>query len=740
MAQWSRADRTLYTKIVYYGPAFGGKTTNLESLHAITDPEGRHQLLTLKTSSDRTIFFDLLPFDLGEVLGYHVGMKLYTVPGQVRYDTTRQVVLAGADAIVFVADSSESRAEQNRWSLQNLKMNMRAKRLDPTNVPILFQFNKQDLPDAATPRHVAAWLGIPASKGIPACATEGRGVLETFIAGSRAMLQRLVALADARTRKEIDVEQLNAHIDRAFEPYRGRVADASRTAEPADVPGLDPAEAAARAAGGPEGAGSGAAAGRDDATTSIVLDSDDLLHDSVAVSVTLAERLAAASSRGRRLESEAEAQRRLVETLRRVGASFDPAHIVDAVLSAAAETLRAPVVAFLVREDGGPWTAERVLGARAEPLLDGEAGEAGPALVARLLDRGEACATSDLRLELGGADPEGDARPEALRRLRAVAGVPVDADGRRALLAYAAEPDGAFRPEDERFMATLAGQLAVGLEKARLYVDQERRGALLERRVAERTRDLERAYDDLRQLDRLKDRFLANVSHEMKTPLTAILSAGAVLRDYAPDAAEREEMVGTVLDAAAALDALLDNLFRLVDLERDAGPLEVEELDAAAVLRDAIDLSGHPEARFHAELAPCALTADRPRIARALANLFDNAVKFSGPDVAVDVRLEPAELERDGRTCSAVAISVLDRGTGVAEDDRARIFNPLEQGGDIDTAKPHGLGLGLHEARIIAERHGGALDYLPREGGGSRFRIVLPVRADGPGADPKESR
>ena len=117
MAQWSRADRTLFTKIVYYGPAFGGKTTNLEVLHQITDPESRCQLLSVQTADDRTLFFDLLPFDLGQILGFQVAMKIYAVPGQVRYETTRQVVLTGADAVVFVADSSRRREEQTHSSI-----------------------------------------------------------------------------------------------------------------------------------------------------------------------------------------------------------------------------------------------------------------------------------------------------------------------------------------------------------------------------------------------------------------------------------------------------------------------------------------------------------------------------------------------------------------------------------------------------------------------------------------------
>ena len=158
------AEKTISAKLVYYGPAFGGKTTNLESLHRLTDPSGEHRLLSVKTSGDRTLFFDLLPFDLGSILGYQVGIKIYTVPGQVRYDTTRQIVLAGADAVVFVADSTSDREEQNRWSLQNLTMNMRSQGMEAGKVPVLYQFNKRDLPDALS---LAAMDGDLNRDGLP---------------------------------------------------------------------------------------------------------------------------------------------------------------------------------------------------------------------------------------------------------------------------------------------------------------------------------------------------------------------------------------------------------------------------------------------------------------------------------------------------------------------------------------------------------------------------------------------
>src|SRR5882672_10144714 len=125
MAQWNQKDRMLHAKLVYYGPALGGKTTSLRALHRLTDPDAREKLVAINTADDRTLFFDLLPFELGSLLGYKVAMKLYTVPGQVRYDATRRIVLAGADAVVFVADSDAAREQDNRQAWSNLSQNMR---------------------------------------------------------------------------------------------------------------------------------------------------------------------------------------------------------------------------------------------------------------------------------------------------------------------------------------------------------------------------------------------------------------------------------------------------------------------------------------------------------------------------------------------------------------------------------------------------------------------------------------
>src|SRR4029450_6838750 len=125
VAQWNQTDKTLQTKIVYWGPALCGKTTNLQQIHAFTDPADENRLISLNTASDRTLFFDLLPLDLGKIFGHTLKIQVYTVPGQVRYDATRRIVLSGTDAVVFVADSQRGRGAENRAAWENLRTNLK---------------------------------------------------------------------------------------------------------------------------------------------------------------------------------------------------------------------------------------------------------------------------------------------------------------------------------------------------------------------------------------------------------------------------------------------------------------------------------------------------------------------------------------------------------------------------------------------------------------------------------------
>lgn len=167
-------------KVVYYGPALSGKTTNLQSLHLMFNADHRGRLMSLETQNDRTLFFDLLPLQYRTPSGLAVKLKLYTVPGQVIHNSTRKAVLAGADAVAFIADSQKSQALSNSISFKNLKENLKLNGIDFETIPVVIQFNKRDLESIKLEDEIKADWGQSRFPTFISVATGGKGVFETF--------------------------------------------------------------------------------------------------------------------------------------------------------------------------------------------------------------------------------------------------------------------------------------------------------------------------------------------------------------------------------------------------------------------------------------------------------------------------------------------------------------------------------------------------------------------------------
>jgi signal recognition particle receptor subunit beta len=185
------AGREINAKIVYYGPGLSGKTTNLECIYASAPADSRGKMVSMKTRQDRTLFFDFLPLELGEIHGFRTRFLLYTVPGQVFYNATRKLVLKGADAVVFVADSTQGKMDDNLQSIQNLEENLRENNLTLETIPWVIQYNKRDLPQLYTVEQMQQALNPNAVPYFEASAMTGRGVYETLHAVSRMLFQRL---------------------------------------------------------------------------------------------------------------------------------------------------------------------------------------------------------------------------------------------------------------------------------------------------------------------------------------------------------------------------------------------------------------------------------------------------------------------------------------------------------------------------------------------------------------------
>ena len=189
------AAREITCKIVYYGPGRSGKTTNLQYIFGRVPESRRGRMVSLATHTDRTLFFDFLPLDLGSISGFATKFQLYTVPGQSYYASTRRLVLQGADGVVFVADSQARRLDDNVESLQDMQTNLLEQGVDVRQLPVVFQYNKQDLPRdlILTPEELDDTLNFRTVQSFSADALHGGGVFETLKAVSEVVLHRLAA-------------------------------------------------------------------------------------------------------------------------------------------------------------------------------------------------------------------------------------------------------------------------------------------------------------------------------------------------------------------------------------------------------------------------------------------------------------------------------------------------------------------------------------------------------------------
>jgi len=191
MVLFNAATKELTAKIVYYGPGLCGKTTNLQHVYDTLPGDGRGKMLSLATQTDRTLFFDFLPIELGTIRGMKTRIQLYTVPGQVFYDATRKLVLRGADSVVFVADSQAPALESNKESFQNLITNLRDQGGELEKIPHVIQWNKRDTPNALPVETLDREINLFGAPTFEACAMRGEGVKETLTGVAKLVLKSL---------------------------------------------------------------------------------------------------------------------------------------------------------------------------------------------------------------------------------------------------------------------------------------------------------------------------------------------------------------------------------------------------------------------------------------------------------------------------------------------------------------------------------------------------------------------
>ncbi|MFK8001183.1 MAG: ATP/GTP-binding protein [Polyangiales bacterium] len=204
--------REVTVKLVYYGPALSGKTTNLQAIHRLVSGDAAGRLMTLETRDDRTLFFDLLPLTFEGGGGIQVRFKLFTVPGQVIHDATRRLVLQGADGTAFIADSQVSETKANQQAFRNMQKNLKENGVDPKTHPLVLQFNKRDLPGIRTDEEIDAMAAKGKEPVFKAVALRGTGVMETFLGLTELTWRRLEEMHKLHEKFGLDPDEFLAGI------------------------------------------------------------------------------------------------------------------------------------------------------------------------------------------------------------------------------------------------------------------------------------------------------------------------------------------------------------------------------------------------------------------------------------------------------------------------------------------------------------------------------------------------
>ena len=220
--------RELTIKLVYYGPALSGKTTNLQAIHRLVAESARDRLMTLDTRDDRTLFFDLLPLSFASSSGLQVRIKLFTVPGQVMHNATRRIVLQGADGVAFIADSQVAETKSNAAAFAHLRQNLLDNGLDIASIPLVIQFNKRDLPDARPDEDIDRLAALGKEPVYKAIATRGVGVIETLLGLTELTFRKLEASHGLAEKFGLTAAQLRNELEKkiaAPDEPRGELHD-----------------------------------------------------------------------------------------------------------------------------------------------------------------------------------------------------------------------------------------------------------------------------------------------------------------------------------------------------------------------------------------------------------------------------------------------------------------------------------------------------------------------------------
>lgn len=718
MVQFDNQYRQVKVKIVYYGPSLGGKTTCLQYIHRVTDPQRRTRLYTLNTASDRTLFFDLLGLDLGRIRGYRLTVQLFTVPGQVQYNTTRKAVLVGADGVVFVADSQVGLEKANSESFANLQENLKANGLNPETIPLVLQYNKRDLPNILSRAQLDALLNPKGYPVFETIATTGVGVLEAFGAICEATVLSVADRLGVSAQPEA-LSRLVANVRSAIAPLVPKKQPDVEAPVVIRGPGKEP---------GPE----------------------ELMAEAVKANTAMAELSARLDQLSQHLARRVEELRGLLTFSQVLSQAREPDEVATAFFERFLVDLGGSAGSLMLINKGELVEVLR-RGLAADPLMRPGSDTQPPA-------RG--ILTSQQLYQANLEDMTGQQLLEPWLEEMSSLGfsylvaVPLVAQDRELGLvsAYREKSRGPFLEEDLQLAAIMGAVGATALANARAWQALDQLNRNLERLVGERTaelekalakseslarelaeanRDLEAAYRKVAELDTLKGELLRRVAHELNTPVTALQTAGRILTRWEQIPKEKiTSFVNVVVQESWRLAELIASALQAAALGLPEATGAKSEVSVVELLRKALaPVKGEMADRQISIAVKVAsglekVTCYPEALEVALAALAKNAVEFNKSSGSVSITVVPV---RKGKK-SLVEFRFQDTGVGISAEDLPYVTEPFFQSGSLLTDKPRGLGLGLTVAKKVAELHGGELEISSQPGTGTT--AVLRVEAE----------
>ena len=726
MVQFDNQHRQIKIKIVYYGPAVGGKTTCLQYIHRVTDPQRRTKLYSLNTAADRTLFFDLLSLNLGRIRDFRLALQVYTVPGQVQYDATRRTVLAGADGVVFVADSQVSQREANLESFENLWINMAAIGLDRKSVPVVLQYNKRDLDPIQTVEEMGAALNADKNAAFQTVAISGEGILEAFTAIGEKTLASVADKLGVGTSPQV-IARLQEQMRKAMQPFLVGEGETPPVAEDVEVtvtaPDIKPGE---------------------------VLSEDVLVGEAVRANLAMTDVTTRLDIVSRQLERKV----RVMDSISQFGHSVsnqrDPAKVLRLLITEAIRLLQLQGASVIVIPGSGRVREAVVHGFKQDPLLHA-ADSTGASVATAILKHG----IPRLFVRELGDDGDGAALAavEGAGFTSALAVPMMTQEKIVGLLTAFGDTERADLDEDDLQLATvLASTAAMGYANAISWRQMEDFSKGLEAKVEERAGELKRslvesrrlatdleekknlletAHRDLEALDGVKNELINRLSLDLRTPVTSLFTAAKIIRrekDVPPEKADR--LLKIIYDEGEKLMEIVQNVFQASVIAAGARELERKPVPPQELFRKAIsplrDLATDRDVRIQV-LIPSGLetiSCERESTEAALRAVIKNGIEFSNGG---EVKLEVRRVMHDGNPWLQLRVS--DSGSGIPEKDLAHVFEAFWQGDDSSVGKRHGIGLGLTIAKRVVENHGGLIVIDGGANGGTEVVMSIPQDA-----------